>query len=181
MTTPPSQGTAGVVGGNRTPFAKAGGHYAGASNLDMLTETSDALIARFGLAGAELGEVRAGAVLSHSKDFNLAREAVLGTALDPRTPAVTIQRACATSIEAAWDIANKISLGQIDSGIAAGAGLAQAGIESVLPGWGAGFVAAALFFFAFTTIMAYYYMAENNITYINGHKVHPLATQALLL
>ena len=121
MTTSPIQGTAVVVGGNRIPFAKAGGHYAGASNLDMLTATIDALIARFGLAGAELGEVRAGAVLSHSKDFNLAREAVLGTALDPRSPAVTSQRACATSIEAAWDIANKISLGQIDSGIAAGA------------------------------------------------------------
>ena len=64
-------------------------------------------------------------------------------------------------------------------GIAAGAGFAQAGIESVLPGWGAGFVAAALFFFAFTTIMAYYYMAETNLTYINGHKVRPLATLAL--
>ncbi|AKC86193.1 alanine/glycine:cation symporter family protein [Pseudoxanthomonas suwonensis] len=66
-------------------------------------------------------------------------------------------------------------------GVAAGAGFAQAGIESVLPGWGAGFVAAALFFFAFTTIMAYYYMAETNLTYVNGHKVRPLATLALRL
>ncbi|PFG20787.1 acetyl-CoA C-acetyltransferase [Serinibacter salmoneus] len=114
-------GTAVVVGGNRTPFAKAGKQFAGASNLDMLTATLEALVARFGLSGVTLGEVRAGAVLNHSKDFNLAREAVLGTPLDPHTNAVTIQRACATSIEAAWDIANKITLGQIDSGIAAGA------------------------------------------------------------
>lgn len=113
-------GTAVVVGGNRIPFAKAGGHYAGATNLDMLTTTIDGLVARFGLAGARLGEVRAGAVLAHSKDFNLAREVVLGTALDPATPAVTLQRACATSIEAAWDVANKITLGQIEVGIAAG-------------------------------------------------------------
>ncbi|PWD51727.1 acetyl-CoA C-acyltransferase [Serinibacter arcticus] len=114
-------GTAVVVGGNRTPFAKAGGHFAGASNLDMLTTTIDGLVARLGLAGERIGEVRAGAVLNHSKDFNLAREAVLGTALAPETPAVTLQRACATSIEAAWDLANKITLGQISSGIAGGA------------------------------------------------------------
>nr|WP_269450719.1 alanine/glycine:cation symporter family protein [Stenotrophomonas sp. MMGLT7] len=66
-------------------------------------------------------------------------------------------------------------------GVAAGSGFAQAGIESVLPGWGAGFVAVALFFFAFTTIMAYYYMAETNLTYINGHKVRPVATLVLRL
>ena len=114
-------GTAVVVGGNRTPFAKAGGPFAGASNLDMLTTAIDGLVARLGLAGEQLGEVRAGAVLSHSKDFNLAREAVLGTALSPATPATTLQRACATSIEATWDLANKITLGQISSGIAGGA------------------------------------------------------------
>lgn len=118
--TPPPSGTAVVVGGNRIPFAKAGTAYAGASNLDMLIATIDGLAARFGIAGATLGEVRAGAVLNHSRDFNLAREAVLGSALDPHTPAVTLQRACATSVEAAWDIANKITLGQLDSGIAAG-------------------------------------------------------------
>lgn len=114
-------GQAVVVGGNRIPFARAGGHYAGATNLDMLTTAIDGLVARFGLAGERLGEVRAGAVLSHSKDFNLAREAVLGTALDPTTPAVTLQRACATSVEATWDLANKISLGQLDVAVAAGA------------------------------------------------------------
>lgn len=113
-------GRAVVVGGNRMPFAKAGGAYAGASNRDMLTTVIDALLARYGLAGTRVGEVRAGAVLNHTRDFNLAREAVLGSQLDPRTPATTLQRACATSIEAAWDLANKISLGQLDSGIAAG-------------------------------------------------------------
>lgn len=113
-------GQAVVVGGNRIPFARAGGHYAGATSLDMLTTTIDGLVARFGLAGERLGEVRAGAVLNHSKDFNLAREAVLGSALDPTTPAVTLQRACATSLEAAWDVANKITLGQLDVAVAAG-------------------------------------------------------------
>lgn len=113
-------GAAVIVGGNRIPFAKAGGHYAGATNLDMLTATIDGLAARFGLAGQRLGEVRAGAVLAHSKDFNLAREVVLGTALDPATPAVTLQRACATSLEATWDLANKITLGQLEVAVAAG-------------------------------------------------------------
>ncbi|TNU76869.1 acetyl-CoA C-acetyltransferase [Miniimonas arenae] len=117
---PTPNGTAVVVGGNRIPFAKAGGAYAGASNLDMLTSTIDGLAARFGLAGARLDEVRAGAVLAHSRDFNLAREAVLGSSLDATTPAVTLQRACATSIEAAWDVANKVTLGQIEVGVAAG-------------------------------------------------------------
>ncbi|WP_447729642.1 alanine/glycine:cation symporter family protein [Pseudoxanthomonas suwonensis] len=63
-----------------------------------------------------------------------------------------------------------------------GAQFTQAAVESVLPGWGAGFVALALFFFAFTTIMAYYYMAETNLTYLAGvRKTHPLATLLLRL
>ncbi|SNC62956.1 acetyl-CoA C-acetyltransferase [Kytococcus aerolatus] len=109
-----------VVGANRIPFAKAGGCYAQASNSDMLTATLDGLVARHGLAGERLGEVAAGAVLKHSRDFNLTREAVLGSALDPRTPAYDLQQACATGLETVVQVANKIRLGQIDAGIAAG-------------------------------------------------------------
>ena len=76
-----------VVGGNRVPFGKVGGAYANASNEDLLTAALDGLVARFGLAGQRVGEVAAGAVLKHSRDFNLTREAVLGSALDPTTPA----------------------------------------------------------------------------------------------
>ncbi len=111
---------AAIVGGNRIPFGKAGGRYADASNLDLLTAALDGLIARFSLQGERLGDVSAGAVLKHSRDFNLTREAVLGSALDPHTPAFDVQRACATSMEATWSIANKIALGQIESGIAGG-------------------------------------------------------------
>ena len=111
---------AAVVGANRIPFGKAGGAYASASNLDMLTAALSGLVARYGLAGERLGDVTAGAVLKHSRDFNLTREAVLGASLSPQTPASDVQRACATSLEATWDVANKIALGQIDSGIAAG-------------------------------------------------------------
>ena len=110
-----------VVGGNRIPFAKAGGPYARATTQDLLTTTLDGLVARFGLAGAELGEVVGGAVMKHPRDYNLTREAVLGSRLAPSTPAYDLQRACTTSLEAAVAVGSKIALGQIDAGIAAGA------------------------------------------------------------
>ncbi|MFG1921375.1 acetyl-CoA C-acetyltransferase [Cryptosporangium sp. NPDC048952] len=110
----------GIVGGNRIPFARQFGPYARASNQDMLTAALDGLITRYGLEGQVLGEVVAGAVLKHSRDFNLTRETVLGTALDPRTPAYDIQQACGTGLEAAILVANKIALGLIDWGIAGG-------------------------------------------------------------
>jgi acetyl-CoA C-acetyltransferase len=86
----------------------------------MLTAALDGLVARFGLAGERLGEVVAGAVLKHSRDFNLTRECVLGSRLDPHTPAYDVQQACGTGLEAVTLVANKIALGQIDAGIAGG-------------------------------------------------------------
>jgi acetyl-CoA C-acetyltransferase len=109
-----------VIGGNRIPFARSNGRYVTASNQDMLAAALDGLIARFGLAGVRMGEVVAGAVLKHSRDFNLTRECVLGSSLDPHTPAYDIQQACGTGLEAAILVANKIALGQIDCGIAGG-------------------------------------------------------------
>ncbi len=109
-----------VLGGTRIPFARQNGAYARASNQDMLTATLDALVERFDLAGETVGEVAAGAVLKHSRDFNLTREAVLGSRLDPHTPAYDVQQACGTGLEAAILIANKIALHQIDAGIAGG-------------------------------------------------------------
>jgi acetyl-CoA C-acetyltransferase len=109
-----------ILGGNRIPFARANGPYARASNQDMLTAALDGLVARFGLAGERLGEVAAGAVLKHSRDFNLTRECVLGSRLDPHTPAYDVQQACGTGLEAVTLVANKIALGQIDAGIAGG-------------------------------------------------------------
>ena len=109
-----------IIGGNRTPFVRSHGKYATASNADLLTATLDGLVARFGLQGEQIGEVAAGAVIKHSKDFNLTREAVLGTALDPRTPAHEVQIACATGMEAIGGLANKIRLGQLDSAIGGG-------------------------------------------------------------
>lgn len=112
--------TAVVVGGNRTPFVKAGGQYAMASSQDLLTAALDGLVARFGLAGQEVGEVVAGAVLKHSRDFNLTREAVLGSTLSPHTPACDLQQACGTGLEAVIYVANKIRLGQAEVAIAGG-------------------------------------------------------------
>src|SRR5437588_10145016 len=109
-----------VLGGIRIPFARQDGPYARASNQDMLTTTLDALVERFGLEGEVLGEVAAGAVLKHSRDFNLTRESVLGSRLAPETPAYDVQQACGTGLEAAILVSNKISLGQIDAGIAGG-------------------------------------------------------------
>ncbi|GGI83355.1 acetyl-CoA acetyltransferase [Saccharopolyspora subtropica] len=109
-----------IIGGNRIPFARAGGPYRRAGNQDMLTAALDGLVARFGLQGELVGEFVAGAVLKHSRDFNLAREVVLGSRLDPRTPAHDVQMACATGLESVVSVANKIALGQLESGIAGG-------------------------------------------------------------
>jgi acetyl-CoA C-acetyltransferase len=111
---------AAIVGGNRIPFARSNAQYARASNQDMLTAAIDGLVARFGLQDERLGEVAAGAVLKHSRDFNLTRESVLGSRLAPTTPAYDVQQACGTGLETAILVANKIVLGQVDSGVAGG-------------------------------------------------------------
>ena len=118
--TPASPRRAVVLGGNRIPFARSDSAYAKATNQDMLTAALDGLVERFDLAGERLGEVVAGAVLKHSRDFNLTRECVLGSRLSPETPAYDIQQACGTGLEAAILVANKIALGQIEAGVAGG-------------------------------------------------------------
>ncbi len=109
-----------VLGGNRIPFARSNTAYSTASNQDMLTAALDGLVDRFGLQGERLGEFVAGAVLKHSRDFNLARESVLGSKLSPETPATDIQQACGTGLQAAIQVANKIALAQIEVGVAGG-------------------------------------------------------------
>ena len=109
-----------VVGGNRIPGARSNTVYAGVSNQEMLTAAIDGLVDRFELRGERLGEVVAGAVLKHSRDFNLTRESVLGSKLAPETPATDIQQACGTGLQAAIQVANKIALGVIDAGVAGG-------------------------------------------------------------
>ncbi len=109
-----------IIGGNRIPFARSNGPYATASNQAMLTAALEGLIERYHLHGLRMGEVAAGAVLKHSRDFNLTRECVLGSRLSPTTPAYDIQQACGTGLEAVLLVANKIALGQIDCGIAGG-------------------------------------------------------------
>ena len=109
-----------ILGGNRIPFARSGGPYAGISNQDLLTAALDGLVARFGLQGEKLGEIAGGAVLKLAGDLNLTRESALGTPLDPRTPTIDMSKACATSLETVIHVSNRIQLGQIDSGIACG-------------------------------------------------------------
>jgi acetyl-CoA C-acetyltransferase len=109
-----------VIGGNRIPFARANGTYAHASDQDMLTATLDGLVERFALQGERLGEVVGGAVLKHARDRDLTRESVLGSKLAPETPAYDLQQACGTGLETVIAVANKIALGQIEAGIAAG-------------------------------------------------------------
>ena len=109
-----------IVGGNRIPFVRSNTFYSHASNMQMLTAALQGLVQRFDLEGERLGEVAAGAVMKHSKDFNLAREATLDSGLSAQTPAYDVQQACGTGLEAAILVANKIALGQIDSGIAGG-------------------------------------------------------------
>ncbi|RYZ19154.1 MAG: acetyl-CoA C-acyltransferase, partial [Sphingobacteriales bacterium] len=101
-----------IIGGNRIPFARSNGPYFTASNSDMFTAALNGLVERFNLQGQRLGEVVAGAVLKHSRDFNMTRECVLDTKLAPETPAYDIQQACGTGLQAAFLVANKIALGQ---------------------------------------------------------------------
>jgi acetyl-CoA C-acetyltransferase len=109
-----------LVGGARIPFCRSNTAYAELTNLDMLSAAMQAVVDEYRLEGAVVDEVAAGAVVTHSKDWNLAREAVLSTSLSPRTPAFTLQMACGTSLEAALLLAGKIAVGQIDCAIAAG-------------------------------------------------------------
>lgn len=109
-----------IIGGNRIPFARSNTAYSKLSNQELLTAALRGLVDRFGLEGKRMGEVAAGAVIKHSRDFNLTRESVLSSGLAPETPAYDVQQACGTGLEAAILVANKIALGQIDCGIAGG-------------------------------------------------------------
>ena len=109
-----------ILGGVRIPFARAHTAYAEAGNQDMLTAAMKGLVERFSLKNQRIGEVAAGAVIKHSRDWNLARESMLGAGLHPATPAYDVQRACGTSLSAAAQLAARVALGEIDSGIAGG-------------------------------------------------------------
>ncbi len=109
-----------VVGGSRTPFCRSHSVYRDCSNQDLMVAALNGVINRFDLKGQTLGEVVLGAVIKHSRDWNLARESVIESGLSIRTPAIDLQRACGTSLEAAIVVANKIALGQIEAGIAGG-------------------------------------------------------------
>jgi acetyl-CoA C-acetyltransferase len=123
---PPQARRVAIVGGARIPFARSDGPYATASNQEMLTAALDGLVERYGLAGpGAVGEFVAGAVLKHSRDFNLARETVLASRLDARTPAHDVQQACGTGLQAVITAANKIALGQTESAVAGGADTAS--------------------------------------------------------
>lgn len=109
-----------ILGGARIPFCRSNSAYATLGNKDMLGAALAALIDAFGLAGERLGEVAAGAVLKHARDWNLTREVVLGSKLSPQTPAYDVQQACGTSLETVIHVGNKIALGEIEAGIAGG-------------------------------------------------------------
>ncbi len=109
-----------IVGGLRIPFCRSNSAYASLSNRKMLSTVLNGMVDRYELKGQHIGEVNAGAVIAHSRDWNLAREAVLSTQLAPSTPGLTLQQACGTSLQAALVAAAKIACGQIDSAIAAG-------------------------------------------------------------
>ena len=109
-----------VIGGTRIPFCRSGTLYADLTNLDMMTAALNGVIERNGLEGSHIDEVVGGSVVTHSKDWNLAREAVLGTKLAPSTPGITLMQACGTSLQAALGSAAKIATGQIESAIAVG-------------------------------------------------------------
>ncbi|HQX24474.1 MAG TPA: acetyl-CoA C-acetyltransferase [Pseudomonadota bacterium] len=110
----------GIVGGSRIPFCRQNTAYVDLGNFGMSVKAVGAVVERFGLAGVELGEVALGAVMKHSSDWNLGREVALSSGLSPRTPGITMARACGTGLDTTITIANKIATGQAESGIAGG-------------------------------------------------------------
>src|SRR5690606_39405682 len=116
MTTKPRR--VAIIGGVRLPFCRAGSHYARLGNVDLMTGALAALVSRYRLTGQRLGDVALGAVIKHTRDWNMAREAVLGSGLAPETPAYDLQRACGTSREAALQLGRRIALGEIETAIA---------------------------------------------------------------
>ena len=109
-----------IVGGVRIPFCRSNSLYADLSNLEMMTTALNGLVDKYKLAGQHIDEVVGGAVVTHSRDWNLAREAVIGTKLAPTTPGITMIQACGTSLQAAMGIGAKIASGEIECGIAVG-------------------------------------------------------------
>jgi acetyl-CoA C-acetyltransferase len=109
-----------IVGSARIPFCRGHTGYANESNLSMLATAIGGLADKYNLKGERVGEVMAGAVIAHSRDFNLAREALLDAGLSPQTPGTNIQIACGTSLQAALALGAKIATGEIDSAIAGG-------------------------------------------------------------
>ncbi|HEX2595595.1 MAG TPA: acetyl-CoA C-acyltransferase, partial [Luteimonas sp.] len=109
-----------VLGGVRIPFCRQNTAYADVGNLGMSVRTLGALVEKFGLHGQQLGEVAMGAVIKHSSDWNLGREATLSSGLSPLTPGITLQRACGTSLDSVVLVGSKIATGQIDVGIGGG-------------------------------------------------------------
>src|SRR6266436_3218962 len=109
-----------ILGGARIPFARANTAYVDQGNLEMMSAAIKALVDKFGLKGETIGEVAAGAVIKHSRDWNLTREAALGSGLHPHTPAYDVQRACGTSLTTAVQLAQRIARGEIDVAIAGG-------------------------------------------------------------
>src|SRR3978361_1678179 len=106
-----------IVGSARIPFCRAYTGYAEESNLSMLTAALTGVADKFGLRGEAVDEVLGGAVISHSRDFNAAREAARDAGSPPRTPGTNLQIACGTSLQAALSLGAKIASGEIESGI----------------------------------------------------------------
>ncbi|MFY8123451.1 MAG: acetyl-CoA C-acyltransferase, partial [Silanimonas sp.] len=109
-----------ILGGQRIPFCRNNTAYYDVGNLGLSIKAVGAVVEKFGLHGVQLGEVAMGAVLKHSSDWNIGREAALSSGLSPYTPGITMQRACGTSLDTVITVANKIALGQIDAGIGGG-------------------------------------------------------------
>lgn len=109
-----------ILGGMRIPFCRMNTNYLRLGNLEMLTAAMKALVEKYHLAGEILGDAAAGAVMKHSRDWSMTREAVLGSGLDPHTPAHNLDRACGTSLSTLIELGSRIALGELDSAIAAG-------------------------------------------------------------
>lgn len=110
-----------IVAGLRTPFARQSTEFSQVPAIDLGKMVVSEMLARTDIDAKLIEQVVFGQVVQMPEAPNIAREIVLGTGMHVHTDAYSVTRACATSFQAAVNVAESIMAGTIDVGIAGGA------------------------------------------------------------
>lgn len=114
------KGRIAIVSGIRTPFCKAGGVFKEIPADDLGAAAVKELVARAPFDPTIIDEVILGNVLQPVQLLNIARVIAVKSGLPEKIPAFTVNRNCASGMEAVTTAANKILLGQAEVILAGG-------------------------------------------------------------